>query len=499
MDGQLLAEGRADGLPHRGAVAAPPGTRPRPGSSDARRRRASRSTSGAAPARPWATSSSSSASCRNVCWNDAQWSITATRRSFSPNHAPGRPQAPSASASSKASAWCSPGASRNGTELASSRCRAGLRRLLADPLPLLVLDERAPPGRDLAPGARVDDDEPRVADGAREAPAAVAVLAAFGAHARGQQRGRVGRGAHLVVEAAVGQLAGREVADVLEDPVGHQARADVVVEPGLGVHLVHPALGDPPLGVDLVVVEDHRDRHGREQPADRGGPTTPPCRRARTRRSRPARPPGRRRARARAASASCSCGRRLVGVDLVAEHHHHVGSGRPAPGRGEPLRVDAQRVDALALVVLVGAQDVRRLVRSRHAAGAEHDVATARRPAGGSCSAGTPSPPPATRARRRAAPRRGGRCPARGPRRRPARSDGRRRRTCAPARRAPPPRRRSRSASRSSRRGRRRSGPSVRARGGARARTLTRHAVAAVGSTPGRTRTCDLKGRNLLL
>ena len=56
---------------------------------------------------------------------------------------------------------------------------------------------------------------------------------------------------------------------MLEDPVGHQPGADVVVEPRLGVHLVQPALRDAPLGVDLVVVEDHRHRHRREQPADR--------------------------------------------------------------------------------------------------------------------------------------------------------------------------------------------------------------------------------------
>ena len=54
--------------------------------------------------------------------------------------------------------------------------------LLADPVPLLVLDELASAGRDLASCARVDHHESRVAQLAREAPAAVADLPALGVH-----------------------------------------------------------------------------------------------------------------------------------------------------------------------------------------------------------------------------------------------------------------------------------------------------------------------------
>ena len=39
---------------------------------------------------------------------------------------------------------------------------------------------------------------------------------------------------------------------------------------GVPPHLLHPAPGDVPVVVDVVVVEDHRRRHRREQPADVG-------------------------------------------------------------------------------------------------------------------------------------------------------------------------------------------------------------------------------------
>ena len=147
----------------------------------------------------------------------------------------------------------------------------------------------------------------------------------------------------------------------------------MIVEPRLGVHLVQPALRDPPLGVDLVVVEDHRHRHRREQPADR--------------RLRPRLAVGQRVLAEVGQLVGRDVGRALtpredllqrrrglVGIDLVAEHQQHVRAGAAAAGARDTQRVGAQRVDALAGLVLARAQHVRRLVRPRDPARAEHDV-----------------------------------------------------------------------------------------------------------------------------
>jgi hypothetical protein len=70
-------------------------------------------------------------------------------------------------------------------------------------------------------------------------------------------------------------------------------------------------------------------------------------------------------------------GRALVHVDLVAEHQQPV---RPALGRvaAQAQRERVQRVPLAAALVLVGAERVRRLVRERHAAGAEGHVEVGR-------------------------------------------------------------------------------------------------------------------------
>ncbi len=126
-------------------------------------------------------------------------------------------------------------------------------------------------------------------------------------------------------------------------------------------------LGDPldrrvPVVVDVVVVEDHRGGHGREQPADhRLAPRSD--------------------VELHVVVVADDLlaldlpldGRvDLVGVDLVAEQQQRV---RPLLGRGvaHPQRQPAQRVDLAAFGVLVLAQGVRRLVRGGDAAGAEDD------------------------------------------------------------------------------------------------------------------------------
>ena len=55
---------------------------------------------------------------------------------------------------------------------------------------------------------------------------------------------------------------------MLVDPVGHEGAGDARLPPRLGAHLFDPAPRDVPVVVDVVVVEDHRGRNRREQPAD---------------------------------------------------------------------------------------------------------------------------------------------------------------------------------------------------------------------------------------
>ena len=64
------------------------------------------------------------------------------------------------------------------------------------------------------------------------------------------------------------EFLGREIAEVLVDPVGGEASEDLLVPRGMGSHLDDPGLGDVPVVGKLMIVEDHRQRHGREQPAD---------------------------------------------------------------------------------------------------------------------------------------------------------------------------------------------------------------------------------------
>ena len=113
---------------------------------------------------------------------------------------------------------------------------------------------------------------------------------------------------------------------------------------GSAPHLLDPAPGDVPVVVDVVVVEDHRRRHGREQPADVGlapGLAVEP---------RVLLEVGdllaRRLARVAARADELERRRRdLVGVDLVAEQQQPVGPLRLAAL--QELRVRPERVDAL--------------------------------------------------------------------------------------------------------------------------------------------------------
>ncbi len=88
-------------------------------------------------------------------------------------------------------------------------------------------------------------------------------------HLRREQRGRVVGRAHLVGRARTGlEVARARGCPGAGRPSRPSARRGCGGRTTTRRHLVHPALRDPPFGVDLVVVEDHRRRHRGEQPAD---------------------------------------------------------------------------------------------------------------------------------------------------------------------------------------------------------------------------------------
>ena len=155
---------------------------------------------------------------------------------------------------------------------------------------------------------------------------------------------------------------------MLVDPVGHERAGDPRVPPGLRPHLLDPLPGGVPVVVHVVVVEDHRARHRREEP---------PGRRVLPRLAVEV---GvllevgdlvlRRRVAAPVDDEPAGAGRDLVGIDLVAQPHQDVRPlvrVLPAHAAGE----SEQRVDLAPARILVLAQRVRLVVRERDAAGAE--------------------------------------------------------------------------------------------------------------------------------
>src|SRR4029079_2448417 len=169
--------------------------------------------------------------------------------------------------------------------------------------------------------------------------------------------------AKLRVDVVLSELRLREVAEALIDPVGHQPADDPPLVPvGLAL-LVEPGLRGLPLVVDLVVVEDHRRRQGREHPADyRVGPDVAVADRVLLEVLEGV-------DRAVAVDLAWSnlladVLRRLVGVELVAEHHHRV---RPVRFRlaPQPQRERVERLESPPLSMPPALEGVRGPVRRR--------------------------------------------------------------------------------------------------------------------------------------
>ena len=357
---------------------------------------------------------------RNECWNAAQWS-----KSSRPAHAlaqrppPASPQAPSHHllvpglevVEGGREQVRDPRCRRRGGPPSFSVARSATHSALfvVDDLPVARLEA--------ATRANVHHDQPRRAEVAQERPALAVALLVVAFHELAQHRAGVIGLADPVPERALRELARREVAGELVDPVGHHPADHALAPPGLARHVVAPRLGDVPVVVHVVVVDHHRRRHRGEQPADHGvGPRLAVEARVLLEVGDLVwgRFGGRRRA---VVDEPLGLDRDLVGVDLVAaeEEQVRVAAGSPprgSSGRGRAARRTpgpAPRRSSFGRVYggSCGAARGRSRTRARSA------------PGRGTCagrSAGSPSPAGASGARRRARPRTPGSTRARGPR-----------------------------------------------------------------------------------
>ena len=235
-----------------------------------------------------------------------------------------------------------PGREQQRQRGADQQVLAVAARLLLDPLPLVLVDHAALAGVEHAAGARVDHDQPRRADVAAVAPARALDLAVGLEDVVVEDLRAVLGLPHAVVDVVVVELARREVAEVLVDPVRHEAADDAVVPPALAADVGDPGLRRVPVVVDVVVVEDHRRGHGREQPAHVGLAPRLPVQ------ARVLLEVGHGLARrhlgvAAGADELAHVRRDLVGVDLVAEQDHRLGPLGRAPAPASGARAPAAR------------------------------------------------------------------------------------------------------------------------------------------------------------
>ncbi len=202
-------------------------------------------------------------------WKAGQCSRSTSWRIDSPILAAGRPQAPAQTASLPASRWCRPGPRRKGSEVPKRRWSKSPVAFSSIQAHSSVVEHGAVAFLEYPSGARVHHDQAHPAEVAVVAPAACR-------RSRGRpcRRTRAGCGSGssasrtLLEEIVFVQFLRGEVAEVLVDPVGHESPDDALLPPRLGAHLAHPGFRGVPVVVDVVVVEDHGRRHGREEPPD---------------------------------------------------------------------------------------------------------------------------------------------------------------------------------------------------------------------------------------
>jgi hypothetical protein len=242
---------------------------------------------------------------------------------------------------------------------------------VAEPLPLLVVEHEALALAEHPARATIDPDEARAAEVAAEAPAAALPRAVRLEREAAEERPGVVRLLRPFEDLVLAKLRRREVPEVLVEPVGHERAHDPLVPPRLRPHPRHPVVRDVPVVVDVVVVEEHRARDGRQEPPDRRVLPRLPVE------ARVLLEVGHllvwrlRRVAARADELERPR-RDLVRVDLVAHE-----KDRPRPLLGglsmHAKGVGVEGIEPAAALVLFGQERVGRLVRERDAARAEED------------------------------------------------------------------------------------------------------------------------------
>ena len=261
---------------------------------------------------------------RNERWKAGQCSRSSARRSRSPARAAIRPQAPEQTASFQASKPSMPGVMKTGSVLAMMRWSKAPRACSAIHCHSSSSTMSRRPSASTR-AARESITTRRVLPKSRWKANLLDVGSRSKARASSRKRGPPSsRPASSASSGSCDELRRRQVADVLVEPVRHEGAGDALLPPVGGAHLLHPGLRDVPVVVHVVVVEDHRARHRREQPADvrvAPGLAVEPRVLLEVRDLLARR-------RARVAAAADERARRLrglVGVDLVAEQEQAVG------------------------------------------------------------------------------------------------------------------------------------------------------------------------------
>ena len=268
---ERVAIRRADGLEDVGLHARRrAGTRPRTGRRGARRPRAPRSEAGARPRSPAATARKSSASRANDSWKAAQCSRSTARRSRSPSGAQRRAPGAARDRLAPRLGVVQPGRQQPRQRGGDQQVVEVAGEVLLDPLPLVVVEHRAPALLEHASRARVDHDQPGAAEVAAVAPAS-ARGRSVGARARTRSRSRPAVVGVLAPRSAGRRRRGSSARGCRCAGRSSRTRAPATMRSAhqsVGAHLLDPALRDVPVVVDVVVVEDHRRRDRGQQPAD---------------------------------------------------------------------------------------------------------------------------------------------------------------------------------------------------------------------------------------
>src|SRR5215207_8539065 len=115
-----------------------------------------------------------------------------------------------------------------------------------DPTPLVGVHHQAAAPLQHPSAAGIYHYQPRVAEVPVKAPTGSCGLPVRSIGELAEERSRVVCRLDLLEEVVPFELPGREVAEVLVDPVGGVRADDLFVPPGMGAHLLDPGLGDVP-------------------------------------------------------------------------------------------------------------------------------------------------------------------------------------------------------------------------------------------------------------